>query len=146
MASAMRSGNRNRRLYLLRFSGILTGISVFGALALHFAYLHIYIGLYFMLIFFSADLGFIFLTRIYLKKNASEFIDVTDTIEDLLQRFGISKREKEIITEICMGKTNQEIADELFITLQTVKDHTHNIFRKVNVKNRVQLTQIFSGI
>ena len=47
--------------------------------------------------------------------------------------------------EICKGKTNQQIADDLFITLQTVKDHTHNIYKKVKVKNRVQLSQLFTN-
>src|SRR5690606_31561711 len=42
--------------------------------------------------------------------------------------FGISKREAEIILEICSGKSNKAIADKLFITLQTVKDHTHRIY------------------
>jgi DNA-binding CsgD family transcriptional regulator len=86
------------------------------------------------------------LLKSYLKKNAGEFTELTDTLENLYQKYGISKREKQIINEICQGKTNQEIADELYISLQTVKDHTYNIFRKVNVRNRVQLTQVFSSL
>jgi DNA-binding CsgD family transcriptional regulator len=56
--------------------------------------------------------------------------------------FGISKREAEIILEICSGKTNKAIADKLFITLQTVKDHTHRIYSKTDVKSRVQLANL----
>jgi DNA-binding CsgD family transcriptional regulator len=56
--------------------------------------------------------------------------------------FEISKREAEIILEICSGKTNRAIADKLFITLQTVKDHTHHIYTKTNVKSRVQLANL----
>jgi DNA-binding CsgD family transcriptional regulator len=56
--------------------------------------------------------------------------------------FGISKREAEIILEICSGKTNKAIADKLFITLQTVKDHTHRIYSKTEVKSRVQLANL----
>ena len=44
--------------------------------------------------------------------------------------------------EICSGKTNQQIADDLFISLQTVKDHIHHIYLKTGVKNRVQLTNL----
>ena len=58
--------------------------------------------------------------------------------------FGISKREAEIILEICSGKTNKAIADKLFITLQTVKDHTHRIYSKTQVKSRVQLANLVS--
>jgi DNA-binding CsgD family transcriptional regulator len=55
---------------------------------------------------------------------------------------GISKREAEIILEICSGKTNKAISEKLFITLQTVKDHTHRIYSKTQVKNRIQLANL----
>ena len=116
------------------------------SLLFHFAYWSVYVGLYFLLFYFFSDLALIILLKSYLKRNANEFTNLTDSLEDLYQKYGISKREKQIITEICRGKTNQEIADELFISLQTVKDHTYNIFRKVNVRNRVQLTQVFSHL
>ncbi|HYQ56917.1 MAG TPA: LuxR C-terminal-related transcriptional regulator [Draconibacterium sp.] len=56
--------------------------------------------------------------------------------------FEISKREAEIIQEICSGKSNKVIAEKLFITLQTVKDHNHRIFTKTGVKSRVQLANL----
>lgn len=52
---------------------------------------------------------------------------------------GITPRETEIIHEICNGLTNQQIADKLFISLQTVKDHTSRIYVKTDCKNRMQL-------
>lgn len=58
------------------------------------------------------------------------------------KKYGISPREAEISLEISTGKTNQEIADSLFITLQTVKDHAHNIFLKTEVKSRIQLVNL----
>ena len=58
------------------------------------------------------------------------------------EEFSISKREAEVITEICSGKTNKAIADKLFITLQTVKDHTHRIYSKTGVKTRIQLANL----
>ncbi|MCG6187779.1 LuxR C-terminal-related transcriptional regulator [Maribellus maritimus] len=56
--------------------------------------------------------------------------------------YEISKREAEIILEICTGKTNKAISEKLFITLQTVKDHTHRIYTKTGVKSRVQLANL----
>jgi DNA-binding CsgD family transcriptional regulator len=56
--------------------------------------------------------------------------------------FGISKREQEVIQLICRGLTNQEIADTLFISLKTVKDHNYRIFQKTGVRNRVELVQL----
>jgi DNA-binding CsgD family transcriptional regulator len=66
------------------------------------------------------------------------------SFEGLAQAYGISHREAEIVELICRGRTNSEIAESLFISLQTVKDHNYNIFRKTGVKNRVQLTNLFS--
>jgi DNA-binding CsgD family transcriptional regulator len=56
--------------------------------------------------------------------------------------YEISKREAEIVLEICSGKSNKGIADKLFITLQTVKDHNHRIYTKTGVKSRVQLSNL----
>lgn len=56
--------------------------------------------------------------------------------------YEISKREAEIIVEICTGKSNKAIAEKLFITLQTVKDHNHRIYTKTDVKSRVQLSNL----
>lgn len=60
-------------------------------------------------------------------------------------RYGITAREREIIALIGAGKTNREIADALSISLATVKDHNHNIFRKAGVRNRVELINLFRG-
>jgi DNA-binding NarL/FixJ family response regulator len=43
---------------------------------------------------------------------------------------------------IYAGKTNQEIANQLFIALQTVKDHSSRVYQKTFVKNRAQLTTL----
>ena len=60
-----------------------------------------------------------------------------------LERFGITPREREIIELICAGRTNPEIAEMLFISVATVKDHNYNIFRKTGVRNRVELANLF---
>jgi DNA-binding CsgD family transcriptional regulator len=62
-----------------------------------------------------------------------------------LERYGITPREREIIDLICSGRTNQEIADRLFISPATVKDHNYNIFRKTGVRNRVELANLMRG-
>lgn len=50
----------------------------------------------------------------------------------------MTKRENEILMLIAEGKSNQEIADELFITLKTVKTHVSNILAKLEVEDRTQ--------
>ena len=61
----------------------------------------------------------------------------------LRREFGITKREEEVIRLICEGLSNKEIANRLYISVETVKDHNHNIFRKTGVSNRVQLANLF---
>lgn len=60
-----------------------------------------------------------------------------------LERFGITSREREVIELICQGRSNQEIADSLFISVQTVKDHIYSILQKTGVKNRVHLVNLW---
>ncbi|MCP1144197.1 response regulator [Lysinibacillus endophyticus] len=50
----------------------------------------------------------------------------------------LTDRESEILLLIAQGKTNQEIADELFIALKTVKTHVSNILAKLEVQDRTQ--------
>jgi len=63
--------------------------------------------------------------------------------QERFELLGITKREREIVRLIQAGKTNQEIADELFISIATVKDHNHNLFRKSGVRNRLELANLF---
>ncbi len=51
----------------------------------------------------------------------------------------LSKQEKNIQTLILEGKTNKEIANELFISISTVKTHITNIYSKLDVSNRQEL-------
>lgn len=50
----------------------------------------------------------------------------------------LTEREKEILLLIAEGKTNQDIADELFIAVKTVKVHVSNILSKLEVQDRTQ--------
>lgn len=67
------------------------------------------------------------------------------TFEGFCKKYDISPRESDIVREICNGLSNKEISDKLFISLQTVKDHTHRIYIKTNVRNRVQLINLVKG-
>lgn len=52
----------------------------------------------------------------------------------------LSKREMEVLKILAQGLSNQEIADQLFISLKTVKTHVSNIFNKLEVNDRTQAT------
>lgn len=57
----------------------------------------------------------------------------------------ITKRQEQVLTYIQKGASNQKIADELGITLATVKVHVGVLLRKYNAKNRTQLALVTLG-
>ncbi len=59
----------------------------------------------------------------------------------VLSRLGISKREQEVLDLISKGLSNQEIADKLFVSINTVKTHSSNLFQKLDVSRRTQAIQ-----
>ena len=50
----------------------------------------------------------------------------------------LTAREKDILAEIAAGKSNQEIASQLYISENTVKYHIRNILQKLAVQNRTE--------
>jgi LuxR family transcriptional regulator of csgAB operon len=52
----------------------------------------------------------------------------------------LTKREAEILAQVAVGDSNQEIADKLNISPHTVRTHIYNIFKKIKVSNRLQAT------
>lgn len=61
--------------------------------------------------------------------------------ESRLEKWGISKREYEVLELMAKGHSNQEIADKLFVSLNTVKTHSSNLFLKLDAKRRTQAIQ-----
>lgn len=82
------------------------------------------------------------LVVVYSYHATEELAQAPLSLDDFLLKYGISKREADILRGIYDGKTNQEIANQLFISLQTVKDHSSRIYQKTHVKNRAQLTTL----
>ncbi len=58
----------------------------------------------------------------------------------------ISDREYEVLTELCRGKSNHEIGEILFISMNTVKTHIKNLFIKFDVKSRSELINFIHTI
>ena len=58
--------------------------------------------------------------------------------EITISNLGISKRELDVLMLMSQGHSNQQIADELFVSTNTVKTHTSRLFGKLEVKNRTQ--------
>jgi DNA-binding CsgD family transcriptional regulator len=124
----------NCLLFINRIGGYSSGISlntqmlIISILMLGYNFYHVF--------FFDRFL------RDYLIEYPSPGMNHFDL---LVQKFQITKREKDIILLICEGKTNKEIAAELFISPVTVRDHLSRIFEKTNNKSRLQLANLFHG-
>lgn len=58
-----------------------------------------------------------------------------------LDKRGISRREYEVLELMAKGLSNQEIADRLFVSLNTIKTHSSNLFLKLDVNRRTQAVQ-----
>ncbi|TYB31237.1 MAG: response regulator transcription factor [Candidatus Mcinerneyibacterium aminivorans] len=72
--------------------------------------------------------------------NKKELIEIHEKkLFENLKSHGITDREWDIINLIVKGNTNKEIAKKLFISIKTVKHHIYHIFKKLNVRNRIEL-------
>lgn len=69
------------------------------------------------------------------KVLAGQYADSQTQLHDQL-----TNREREVLQLIAQGQSNQEIADQLFISLKTVKTHVSNILAKLDVSDRTQAT------
>ena len=74
--------------------------------------------------------------KVIVKEQVIANIDI-----DKLKQQGISEREIEVLMLISKGHTNQQIANELFVSLSTVKSHTQKIYNKLHVNSRTQAIQ-----
>lgn len=103
-------------------------------------------------------LAFNIWTIIYLYNNA--FIEISNknletafsdsdsglySIDELAQKFNLTKREKEMVQLVYKGHSNPEISQILNISTGTVKRHIQNIFRKMNIKNRYELIYLIKS-
>jgi len=101
---------------------------------IHFGYLYFNLSpLFWLLVFFLKYARNI--------ANQAESMGILDVISI---KHKISKREKEIMQLILMGKSNSEIKDELFISYHTVKNHLYSLYNKLSIKSRYELIYMFN--
>ena len=53
----------------------------------------------------------------------------------------LSEREREVLALMSLGSANKEIAERLFLSPHTVKEHTSSVFRKLGARNRTEAVQ-----
>ncbi|MDP2388534.1 MAG: LuxR C-terminal-related transcriptional regulator [Bacteroidota bacterium] len=74
--------------------------------------------------------------EIYIKENPDFTLN-----EKEIEKLGLSKREIEVLELMSEGFSNQEIGERLFVSLNTIKTHSGNIFVKLDVKRRTQAVE-----
>lgn len=57
------------------------------------------------------------------------------------QKLNLSNREYEVLQLLAKGYSNNEISEQLFLSVSTIKTHVSNLFFKMDVKNRTQATE-----
>ena len=75
------------------------------------------------------------------RKNTAE--ETPTVVPRFSDKFGITNREGEVLCLLAAGKTNREIADELNVSVGTVKAHVHNVFKKTDTASRKELKDLF---
>lgn len=72
------------------------------------------------------------------RKLLSQFVlqSFKDKREVIKEKNNLTQREVEILSMVSLGSTNEEISDSLHLSLNTVKTHLYNIYKKINVNNR----------
>ena len=77
--------------------------------------------------------------RLYQDLNNNSMKTEKISVTECARVYGLTKREEAVLHELMNGLDNNEISTKLCITKNTLKKHILNIYRKLDVKNRVQI-------
>jgi ATP/maltotriose-dependent transcriptional regulator MalT len=80
------------------------------------------------------------------RKKVRQTLQPFEAKQEALKETGISRREYEVLQLMAQGNSNQEIADKLFVSLNTVKTHSANLYAKLDAKRRTQAIQRAKGL
>jgi len=86
-----------------------------------------------------------FIIGVFINKrttNHEEFNLKKNIDHQKIKELGLSNREYEVLQEIALGLSNQEIASKLFVSESTIKTHVSSVLLKLNAKRRTQAIQI----
>lgn len=130
----------SRRPFALIF---LAGYGAFTFASLDFYFLHTGISRYydpvFLLLINLCPL--LWLRLFFEKRSPAPATDEFDEgkLDRFCEKYGVSKRERDIIEQVMNGSTNKDIEKALFISGNTVKNHLYSVFQKTGVKSRNRL-------
>jgi DNA-binding CsgD family transcriptional regulator len=93
-------------------------------------------------------LGFTIGALFYIARYVSVPVQAAgfDLSTDFVRRFNISNRERDIIEMMAKGFSNSAIAEKLYISSMTVKNHIYHIYRKTGAGNKIQLLNMLNSL
>jgi DNA-binding CsgD family transcriptional regulator len=98
-----------------------------------------------------AELGYFLAVTILLLVYALKYLfksiptGATALPDHFVVKYGISPREREIISMMLQGYGNRKISETLFISAMTVKNHIYHIYQKTGVANKIQLLNVINS-
>lgn len=90
---------------------------------------------------FPASVQSVFITQMETSATSTQAIEDSSLLKAELQTQGfyLNERDYSLLVLLAKGKSNQQIADELFLSLGTVKNYISQLYRKMNVSNRNEI-------
>ena len=76
---------------------------------------------------------------IKLEKKEKNIDEIAEKINQLAKKHDLTEREIDVLLQITKGLKNKEIAEELFVSVNTIKYHTRNLYEKLDVKKRTEI-------
>lgn len=79
--------------------------------------------------------------------NAKKNINVASSVsfDKTAEKYELTKKERVVLEMLSHGESAEQISGQLDVSVNTVKKHTVNIYRKLGINKRIQLFQMFSG-
>ena len=84
------------------------------------------------------------LQSLLVKTNITPLLD--ERVKEAALLFSLSDREFDVVKEMIAGRGNLEIAENLSVSISTIKKHVYNIFNKAGVNSRTQLLNLIYNL
>ena len=98
---------------------------------------------------FKEDFSPLFLTGMDghtdLESGNDSNMELNDKLNAIASIHKLTVREREVMELIYKGYTNPEIGEKLYISINTVKKHTHNVFEKLDAGNRMEVVYLINS-
>ena len=71
---------------------------------------------------------------LYFKNNK---LSENDAVKNISIKYSLGSQEEKVLNLLIKGLSNQEMADELFVSVNTIRNHVANIYKKTGMKKKV---------